>query len=648
MNTRGPDLLQGLPASETRQYQCVGAATVTLRAARRHATPVHQQVSRKLRAMPAPAQALAGLKMRMSRPSVLARRPPPQRMTPLSTGVANAPPAGSAPASTAAPGMAHRPEIDGLRALAVLPVILFHAGFGLFGGGYVGVDVFFVISGFLITAIISNEQRAGRFSIVRFYERRARRILPALFFVMVACLPAAWLLMLPAEAAAFGKSLMAVSVFVSNVLFWRTSGYFDLAAEEKPLLHTWSLGVEEQFYIVFPLLLALCWRFGVRRLTLLLAVLAGLSLAASQWALDRFALASFFLAPTRAWELLAGAGVALGCNQALRFKPVAAWPRWVVQVLGLLGLALIVAPVFLYSADTRFPGLAALPPVLGTVLVLIFVQPDTWAGRALTLRPVLWLGVISYSAYLWHQPLLAFVRLGQTAAPSSALLGAAALLSLGIGHLSWRFVEAPFRDRQRWSRRAIFTASAALTIGFVLMGLALSRTQGLPQRWSTHNRALIDPPKTRVEGCPAVDAWLHVCRIGQAGRPGVVALLGDSHAYALASALDELLAHDGLAGYVVHTGCHPIPGIFDSREPSTPERRAFCAEADRKLLAFVSQPDIRSVLVAVRWTARLYPMDATIDAPAFDNGEGGVERDYPYRRNLAADASGQMRDASAA
>ena len=542
--------------------------------------------------------------------------------------------------------MPYRSEIDGLRALAVVPVILFHAGFKLFGGGYVGVDVFFVISGFLITSIIMSDQRAGHFSIVRFYERRARRILPALFCMMAVCLPAAWLLMLPAEAAAFGKSLVSVSVFLSNVLFWRTSGYFDLAAEQKPLLHTWSLGVEEQFYIVFPLLLVLCWRFGARRLALLLAALAGISLVASQWALDRFALASFFLAPTRAWELLAGAGIALGCNPALRFKLVTAWPHWAGQGLSLLGLALILVPVFLYSADTRFPGLAALPPVVGTMLVLIFVQPGTWAGRMLTFGPVLWLGLISYSAYLWHQPLLAFARLSQPAVPSSALLGAAAMLSLGIGHLSWRFVEAPFRDRRRWSGPAIFAASAVLTTVFALVGLGLSLTQGLPQRWSARDRALIDPPKTRVEGCPAVDIWLHVCRIGAVGQPGEIVLVGDSHAYALASALDERLAQDGKAGFVVHTSCHPIDGLFDSRESNTPARIAYCAEAHRRLLDFVAQPEIRSALVVIRWTARLYPMDGRIDAPAFDNGEGGIEQDFPYRRNLALDAQGRLSDAA--
>lgn len=541
--------------------------------------------------------------------------------------------------------MAHRPEVDGLRALAVLPVILFHAGFGAFSGGYVGVDVFFVISGFLITSIITNELRAGRFSVIGFYERRARRILPALFVVMALCLPAAWLLMLPAEAAAFGRSLVAVSVFGSNVLFWRSSGYFDLAAEEKPLLHTWSLGVEEQFYIVFPLLLALCWRGGARRLAWLLASLALLSLLVSQWALERYALGSFFLAPTRAWELLAGALVALGCNQALRFRPVAGWPlRW-QGALGLAGLALVLVPVFVYDGKTPFPGIAALPPVLGTVLVLAFVLPGSWAHRFLTLPPVLWLGLISYSAYLWHQPLLAFARLSQPGTPPAWLLATMAALSLVLAHLSWRFVEAPFRARSRWTRRAIFQASAAGTALFITLGLSAAATQGLPQRWDPQVRSLIDPPKTKIDGCPPVGNGLHVCRLGLTGAPSSVVLMGDSHAYALGTALHERLLQDGLGGALVHTDCHPIDGLYDSREADTPARRAHCNEAHRRLLAFVAQPEVKMTLVAIRWTGRLYPMDDRTEALAFDNGEGGVELDFPYRRNLAADAQGRLTDA---
>ena len=202
--------------------------------------------------------------------------------------------------------MHYRSEIDGLRAVAVLPVILFHAGFDWFSGGYVGVDVFFVISGYLITSIILKEQERSTFSLLKFYERRARRILPALFLVMLCCIPFARFWMLPSHLKSFSESLVGVSVFLSNVLFLFQSGYFAQASELKPLLHTWSLAVEEQYYLAFPLFVLLFWRFGRHRMAVLVAIAAVLSLILAEWGWRHQAAANFFLAPTRAWELLAG------------------------------------------------------------------------------------------------------------------------------------------------------------------------------------------------------------------------------------------------------------------------------------------------------------------------------------------------------
>ena len=525
-----------------------------------------------------------------------------------------------------------------------LPVMLFHAGFKPFSGGYVGVDLFFVISGFLITSIILNERLSGRFSIMRFYERRARRILPALFFVMLVCLPLAWFWMLPQELAGFGRSLVAVSTFVSNILFWRTTGYFDLAAEEKPLLHTWSLGVEEQYYVVFPLVMAFFWRLGVRRLAALLAVLACASFLSSEWLLSRDAVASFFLAPTRAWELFAGALLAFA---VLSGPPAERVSRGVQEGLGLFGLVLILVPVFAFDGSTAFPGTNGLPPVIGTLLVLAFATPQTWAGRFLTLRAMLWVGTISYSAYLWHQPLFAFARLMNANQPLPWVFASLIVLSLGLAHLSWKFVENPFRDSRRWSRKAILLASVAVSASFIGLGAWLIGMRGVPDRWSPQAQRFVAPDKTRIEGCPAVDAWLHVCLIGAPDRPRSIVLVGDSHAYAITPALDEALARAGVGGYVVHTSCHPIPGLFDSREPLTPQRVAFCAEADRRLRAFVGQPDVKAIIVAIRWTARLYPMDDGIDAPAFDNHEGGIEGNFPFRRNITVNVNGQGTDAAA-
>jgi peptidoglycan/LPS O-acetylase OafA/YrhL len=215
--------------------------------------------------------------------------------------------------------MKYRSEVDGLRALAVLPVILFHAGFTIFSGGFVGVDIFFVISGFLITTIIVDEMKQGCFSLLNFYERRARRILPALFFVMLCSLPFAWIWMLPQDLEFFSQSLVAVPLFFSNILFWYTSGYFETASELKPLLHTWSLAVEEQYYVLFPLLLMLVWKIGKKRIVLLLSLIAIVSLLTAQWGSTVHPSFTFYLLPTRSFEILIGALISfyINCNSRI-------------------------------------------------------------------------------------------------------------------------------------------------------------------------------------------------------------------------------------------------------------------------------------------------------------------------------------------
>jgi peptidoglycan/LPS O-acetylase OafA/YrhL len=275
--------------------------------------------------------------------------------------------------------MDYRREIDGLRAIAVLPVILFHAGFEMFSGGFVGVDVFFVISGYLITSIILAEKEAGTFSLMRFYERRARRILPALFVVMAACAPFAWLWLLPNDMEDFSQSLVAVSLFVSNILFWGESGYFDTAAELKPLLHTWSLAVEEQYYVLFPLFIMLTWRLGKRWIAGLLVVTAAISLSLAQWGAYNQSAATFFLLPTRSWELAIGAFIALYFSQPQRMDASDA----VKQAASGAGLLLILYGVFAFSKSTPFPSFYALLPTMGAALIILFATPSTVVGMLL-------------------------------------------------------------------------------------------------------------------------------------------------------------------------------------------------------------------------------------------------------------------------
>ena len=370
--------------------------------------------------------------------------------------------------------MDYRREIDGLRALAVLPVILFHAGFETFSGGFVGVDVFFVISGYLITSIILSELEQGKYSIVNFYERRARRILPALFLVMLVCIPFAWFWLLPRDMKDFSQSLAAVSVFASNILFWRESGYFDKAAELKPLLHTWSLAVEEQFYVLFPLFLMLFWRLGKRWILILLAVVfvaslcVAQSLTHSQWGSLAKTAASFFLLPTRGWELLIGAFAAFYLSKANRTE----FSRCVGEVGGWVGVALILYSVFAYSKATPFPGFYALVPTVGTVVIILFATQQTTVGNFLGNKAFVGVGLISYSAYLWHHPLFAFARHRSVSEPSHLVFAVLSIVSLILAYFSWRYVEAPFRNKEIHSRVRVFAYSIIGSFFFICVGLA--------------------------------------------------------------------------------------------------------------------------------------------------------------------------------
>ena len=362
----------------------------------------------------------------------------------------------------------YRREIDGLRALAVVPVIFFHAGFEAFSGGFVGVDVFFVISGYLITSIILTQKAAGTFSLLNFYERRARRILPALFLVMAVCIPFAWLWLLPSDMRDFSQSLVAVSVFASNVLFWKESGYFDTAAELKPLLHTWSLAVEEQYYVLFPLFLLVMWRFAKRWTVATLAVIAALSFALAQWGAYNKPAATFFLLPTRGWEIAIGALIAFYFAR----YPKPQLQRPVQEAGSLIGLSLILYAVFAYSKETPFPSAYALAPALGTALIILCTTPSTLVGRVLTTKAFVGVGLISYSAYLWHQPLFAFTRQVVDGEPNVYTLIFLSVFSLALAFITWKYVEAPFRIRSVIGRVRIFIYGIGASIFFVVVGLS--------------------------------------------------------------------------------------------------------------------------------------------------------------------------------
>lgn len=386
--------------------------------------------------------------------------------------------------------MKYRPEIDGLRAVAVVPVILFHAGLKQFSGGFVGVDVFFVISGYLITSIILAEIEQGTFSLRNFYDRRARRILPALFFVLLVSLPLAWIWLLPQDMEDYSQSLISVATFISNILFWQETGYWGTANELKPLLHTWSLAVEEQYYVLFPLLMLFLWRLNRRMLPTAILAIFLLSLAAAQLGSQYFPSAAFFLLPTRAWELAIGAAVAFGfLYRKERIEAVSSRGS-INEVLGLSGLLLIGYGVYAFDETIPFPGLYALIPTVGTGLVLVFTSPRTLVGKVLGSKLLVGVGLISYSAYLWHQPIFAFARYREFADPGNRYKLVLTALSFFMAYVSWKFVERPFRDRSRISSRTVFLFSLTGTATFVVLGSLGSVTDGFIGRNSQNGITL--------------------------------------------------------------------------------------------------------------------------------------------------------------
>jgi peptidoglycan/LPS O-acetylase OafA/YrhL len=371
--------------------------------------------------------------------------------------------------------MKYRREIDGLRALAVLPVVLFHAKLPYFDGGFLGVDIFFVISGYLITSLIVEDLEKGNFSIVDFYERRIRRILPALYAVLIFSLVMTVVFMDPDELRALSLSALSANFFSSNVYFWQQSGYFGSEAELTPLLHTWSLSVEEQFYVLFPIFLIVVWRFGPNSVIPLIVAGAVVSLGIAQWGSRHASLANFFLLPTRGWELMVGAFVALLMRRQT-LEVSAAW----CNVLSLIGIAALASAFYFFEPDTPHPSVLTLVPVLGTALIIVFTRPESPVGIVLSNRYVVGLGLISYSVYLWHYPIFAFTRAHLTNEDNFFLFGGLSVLSLALGYLSWSFIERPFRDRKAISRRQIFTYAGASTVAIVAVASGLAMYNTLP------------------------------------------------------------------------------------------------------------------------------------------------------------------------
>lgn len=495
----------------------------------------------------------------------------------------------------------YRPEVDGLRAIAVTAVILFHANFGIATGGYIGVDVFFVISGYLISSIILREMDQKRFTFLNFYERRIRRIFPALFVVLVATAAASWFILPPQQMQTFSQSVVATTGFGANIFFWLKSGYFGGDAELFPLIHMWSLAVEEQYYIFFPFLVMIA--AGARKswLPWVMGVVFAVSFVACVYVTRDHPLAAFFLTPMRAWELLTGVFVTVYQRSWLAKLERIRVARPVIEVTGLVAL---MAPIFIFDSATAFPGWIVAIPVFGTAALILTSTRTSLVGRVLACRPMVGVGLLSYSAYLWHQPLYALSRVYGLTEEGPWVYPVLIIATFGLAYLSWRFVEQPFRDRRRISQLRIYMVFVILSALLIAGGLAGQLAKGFPNRFDQQTLAVdataaFSPkrlechadganPRTPETACRYFSDNVHW------------AVMGDSHGVEAAYALAEELRPAGQGVLHMTWSACQAALTFESTNPG-------CSAWMRHSVAWLEKsPEITDVVLIFRHSFHMY------------------------------------------
>jgi peptidoglycan/LPS O-acetylase OafA/YrhL len=521
----------------------------------------------------------------------------------------------------------YRPEIDGLRAIAVIAVVLFHFGIGL-PGGFVGVDVFFVISGYLITRLVLRATECDTLSVGVFFERRIRRIFPALFVVVASTLAVGYWMLLPDELKKLGRSSVAQSFGIANIYFWRDTGYFSGPANNKPLLHTWSLAVEEQFYLLLPLVLVFCKSMSRKKVFLILSLVALVSFSASVYSVIYHPNGTFYLLPTRAWELLLGCGLA-ALPWQFKSQPVR---DTLVACIGLVALSL---PMFFYNSRTTFPGLAAVPPVIGTALIIFASSstPSIWPCKLLSLRPAVFLGLISYSLYLWHWPIIVFTRMYFGDLHWQQLVLALSL-SLALSFLTWKWVEMPFRHSVLIAqRKRVFRTALTMNVAVVSISATFIASGGLPKRFpDSLNSIFVDTYRHGAEYVTDLSDRLDFAVIPKLGIEPVVSIdnarpdfivWGDSHASAISSVIDDVASELHLSGRVIAvSGLPGIPNIYriSNERPGDVE-----SAWQSQVMALLREQKPRVLILVSRWSF-------------YTDGGNSVE-DYPDGHHVIADGN---------